>query len=228
MVWQSSDVAAGNEITSAQYNALRDDIETVLNSAVPIGTVVEWAGSSENLATGWLVCDGSAISRETYSDLYTIQGNVFGAGDGSTTFNLPDIRDRFVVGVGSAYTQNAKGGASSNDLAHTHTIASHTHTTPAHTHDAGTLVARIAKASQYVMYLEQTSTASWTSDTLVNLYNSSGNGTSNSQGARVQGATASGGASTSGGTVLTTASGGSSSQENRPLYIGLIYIIKAL
>lgn len=230
MVWQSSDVSAGDEITSTQYNNLRADVGTVLTSSVPIGTVLMWAGSSANLTTGFLVCDGSAISRTTYADLYTIQGNTFGAGDNSTTFNIPDMRDRFTVGVGTSYTQNAKGGVASNNLAHTHTVANHTHSVPDHTHPAGTLTAKITRTSQYVSYIGTQACAGWTSNVLVNLYNSSGNASGMSTGAGVVGDTSSSsiGVGTSGGATPATNSGGSATQENRPPYIGIIYIIKAL
>jgi microcystin-dependent protein len=134
MVWQSSEVSAGDEILAEQYNDLRDDVVEVFESAVPLGSVTMWAGDSGDVPTGWALCDGSAISRSTYSDLYTLLGNTFGAGNGSTTFNLPDMRDRFVVGAGSSYSRNAKGGASSNNLSHTHSISSHTHSIAQHSH----------------------------------------------------------------------------------------------
>lgn len=63
-----------------------------------IGWIMMWAGSSA--PTGFLLCDGSAISRSTYSVLFGIIGTAFGAGDGSTTFNLPDLRGRIPMGVG--------------------------------------------------------------------------------------------------------------------------------
>jgi len=85
-----------------------------------------WAGSDANVPDGWALCNGSAISRATYSDLYTLTGNTFGAGDGSTTFNLPDMRDRFVVGAGSTYSRNGKGGAVSNTIS-TAQLPSHRH-----------------------------------------------------------------------------------------------------
>lgn len=50
---------------------------------------------------GWLICDGSQISRTTYSDLFSVIGTTFGSGDGSTTFTLPDLRAAFVRGAGS-------------------------------------------------------------------------------------------------------------------------------
>ena len=50
---------------------------------------------------GWLICDGSQVSRTTYSDLFSVIGTTFGSGDGSTTFTLPDLRAAFVRGAGS-------------------------------------------------------------------------------------------------------------------------------
>ena len=49
---------------------------------------------------GWLICDGSQVSRTTYSDLFSVIGTTFGSGDGSTTFTLPDLRAAFVRGAG--------------------------------------------------------------------------------------------------------------------------------
>ena len=62
----------------------------------------------------WLLCDGQAVSRATYSDLFTLIGENFGAGDGSTTFNLPDYRGKFLRGLGGnsaadIYTTQAEG-----------------------------------------------------------------------------------------------------------------------
>jgi len=57
--------------------------------------------SAANSMTGYLLCDGSAVSRTTYSALYAVIGTTFGAGDGSSTFNLPDFRGRVFGGIGS-------------------------------------------------------------------------------------------------------------------------------
>jgi len=62
----------------------------------PIGKVDMFAGNSA--PTGWLECDGAAVSRTTYAALYAVIGTVWGAGDGSTTFNVPDLRGEFVRG----------------------------------------------------------------------------------------------------------------------------------
>jgi len=66
-------------------------------STVPAGMISAFGGSSS--PAGYLLCDGSAVSRTTYADLFAVIGTSFGAGDGSTTFNLPDLRGRFLRGV---------------------------------------------------------------------------------------------------------------------------------
>ena len=62
----------------------------------PSGMVITFAGNTA--PTGYLACDGSAVSRTTYSDLFAVCGTIYGVGDGSTTFNLPDLRGEFVRG----------------------------------------------------------------------------------------------------------------------------------
>ena len=73
-----------------------------------LGFIQMFAG--QTAPTGWLMCDGTAVSRTDYADLYSVIGDTYGAGDGSTTFNLPDLRNRFPVGAGSTYNLNAQGG----------------------------------------------------------------------------------------------------------------------
>lgn len=76
--------------------------------SIPVGTVNAYAGSSE--PTGWLFCYGQAVSRTTYAALFAVLGTTYGVGDGSTTFNLPDIRGRAVAG------KDNMGGTSANRL----------------------------------------------------------------------------------------------------------------
>jgi microcystin-dependent protein len=80
-----------------------------INELAPVASTISYAG--ETPPEGWLICDGSAISRSEYADLFGVLGETFGAGDGSTTFNLPDLADRIPVGKGSTKTSlGAKGG----------------------------------------------------------------------------------------------------------------------
>lgn len=69
----------------------------------PIGAITSYAGSTA--PTNWLICDGRAISRVTYSDLFNAIGTTYGAGDGSTTFNLPNLKGRVITGLDSSQTE---------------------------------------------------------------------------------------------------------------------------
>lgn len=90
---------------------------------VPSGAVMAFAMSTA--PTGWLECDGSAVSRTTYADLFTAISTTFGVGDGSTTFNLPDLRGEFIRGYdnGRGVDSGRVFGSSQADelKAHTHT-----------------------------------------------------------------------------------------------------------
>lgn len=72
--------------------------------AFPTGVVLPFAGSS--IPNGWLLCDGSAVSRVVYPSLFNVIGETYGAGDGSTTFNLPDLREAVPKGAGSTGLSN--------------------------------------------------------------------------------------------------------------------------
>jgi len=82
---------------------------TALLTGIPIGCVLPFAGQTLP-SSDWLFCYGQAISRTTYADLFDAIGTIHGAGNGSTTFNLPDLRGRVVAG------QDDMGGSSANRL----------------------------------------------------------------------------------------------------------------
>ena len=67
-----------------------------VQGAMPIGAVIDYAGA--NAPEGWLLCYGQAVSRVTYAALFAVIGTTFGAGDGATTFNVPDCRGRVTAG----------------------------------------------------------------------------------------------------------------------------------
>jgi len=75
--------------------------------SLPIGTLIAYSGV--NNPAGWLECDGSAVSRTTYSELFQVIGTTYGEGDGETTFNLPDYRNRFIQGSLEAGTEKDAG-----------------------------------------------------------------------------------------------------------------------
>ena len=70
------------------------------NAGIPTGTVSAFAGSAA--PTGYALCDGSAVNRTAQAALFSVIGTTYGIGDGSTTFNLPDLRGRVVAGLGES------------------------------------------------------------------------------------------------------------------------------
>jgi len=98
---------------SGQKINFLDNVVEDLNTAFPPAGMIASFGMS-SAPTGWLVCDGSAVSRSTYSDLHTAIGTTWGSGDGNTTFNLPDLEGAFLRGTGSHGTSNMADG---NDFA---------------------------------------------------------------------------------------------------------------
>ena len=93
-----SDVGALSSTAATQQDLL--DLAGALAALLtPVGVVECFARAAA--PGGWLACDGAAVSRTTYADLFAAIGTAFGAGDGSTTFNLPDLRGEFVRGLDS-------------------------------------------------------------------------------------------------------------------------------
>lgn len=77
--------------------------------AIEVGTILPWSNST--LPSGYLNCDGTAVSRSTYSALFAIISTDYGVGDGSSTFNLPDLRDKVPLGVSGTKAVASTGGA---------------------------------------------------------------------------------------------------------------------
>lgn len=116
----------------------------VASSAFSSGMLMPYAGATA--PTGWFLCYGQAVSRTTYADLFAVVGTTYGAGDGSTTFNLPDLRGRVIAGkddmggVSADRLTDQSGGLDGDVLgdtggAETHTLveaelAAHTHSVP--------------------------------------------------------------------------------------------------
>lgn len=92
------------------------------------GTILMFGGAAA--PTGYLLCNGAAVSRTTFAALFTAIGVVFGPGDGSTTFNVPDMRQRFPLGKAASGTGSTLGGTGG--------LIDHVHTT-----SGGTLVTEL-------------------------------------------------------------------------------------
>lgn len=108
--------AAGSGLWGAKLNSNFDAIDTKVKAVetalaaggAPTGSVIDFAGTSA--PAGWLLSFGQAVSRTTYAALFAVVGTTYGIGDGSTTFNLPDLRGRVVAG------KDDMGGSSANRI----------------------------------------------------------------------------------------------------------------
>ena len=108
---------------------------------IPTATIVPW--SSASVPTGFLECNGQAVSRSTYSALFAIVASTYGGGDGSSTFNVPDLQNNVAVGksnnkalasTGGANTVSSTGnvgGSTANATLSTPQLASHSHSSGA-------------------------------------------------------------------------------------------------
>tara|TARA_R100001086_G_scaffold87670_1_gene42846 strand:- start:658 stop:1242 length:585 start_codon:yes stop_codon:yes gene_type:complete len=124
----------------ANYEATRYDFDGANLTGIegiPTATIVPWSSSS--VPSGFLECNGSNVSRSTYSALFAVIGTTYGSGDGSSTFGLPDLQDNVAVGksnnkalasTGGANTVTSTGnvsGSTANASLSTSQLASHSH-----------------------------------------------------------------------------------------------------
>ncbi len=187
----------GNKITNAAPGVADTDLATVgqltSGGSVPLGAVIDYWGGTP--PAGYLFPVGQAISRATYSALFTLIGTSAGAGDGSTTFNLPDYRGRVGAGkdnmggtAASRITNGGSGiagttlGATGGEQAHTLTTAempshSHTVTDPGHHHSGTDAGAEVAGGSTSTNGAQGTTTGDAT--TGITLANTGGGGAHN-------------------------------------------------
>ena len=96
----------------ANYEATRYDYSGANLTGIegiPTATIIPWSTSS--VPTGFLECNGQAVSRSTYSALFAVVGTTYGAGNGSTTFNVPDLADNVAVGKSNNKALASSGGA---------------------------------------------------------------------------------------------------------------------
>lgn len=151
-----STTAGSNSPAGGESPILTDDylrahasfIAQLYAQPLQAGMLLDFAGTSA--PSGWLVCDGSAVSRTTYAALFSAIGTTWGVGDGATTFNVPDLRRRVTVGSGGSGTATlgatvgSRGGEESHTLtagempAHNHGVSDpgHVHgvSDPGHSH----------------------------------------------------------------------------------------------
>lgn len=185
------------------------------DGVAPVGSVTMYAALTA--PTGWLLCDGAAVSRTTYAALFAIISTGYGVGDGSTTFNLPDMTGRFPTQA----IPGSTGGAST----HTHTFddGGHTHTSAAHSHtlsSAGQAQVLVGPTGTAAASLNVT-TPSWTGG--ANMSGTAGVTAAHTTGAALAGATDS---ATPAATGSTHSAGTTAAGSTLPPFLGVSFIIK--
>lgn len=107
--------------------------DTAIHFPPPVGSIFMWPTLSA--PTGFLLCDGTAVSRAMYATLFALIGTTFGAGDGSTTFNLPNFKQRMPIGRDASQAACDTIGETGGTFNHQHSTPAHLHTIASHTHD---------------------------------------------------------------------------------------------
>lgn len=133
------------------------DNPTITGDTLPVGSITLWSGSTT--PTNWLLCDGREVSRTTYSELFAAIGTVWGAGDGSTSFNLPDFTDKFALGAGGDVDLAETGGEKEVTLTVAHI--------PPHNH----AIKSTSNAGSDSCYVRESSKAVWQTDKIANTGN---------------------------------------------------------
>lgn len=139
-------VCSGGSVSTISQKNMTD---TTTYAVLPTGSIQMYAGEYTKIPNYWLLCDGSAVSRTTYANLFATIGTQFGVGDGSTTFNLPDLQAKFPRGSVASTNPGSTGGADSVTLT-TSELPAHNHSVsdPGHTHTAN--VGDISGGDNYI------------------------------------------------------------------------------
>jgi microcystin-dependent protein len=190
----------GSAVTAVSQTNLTDTLQYAL---LPTGTIQMYGGQYNNIPNGWLLCDGTAVSRSTYEKLFDIVGTQFGVGNGSSTFNLPDLRAKFPRGATNTANAGTTGGADSVTLteaesgspAHNHGI-----TDPSHSHQIGSTTSSNAQSSNN--YVQRQNYG------------------------RMDLGMTTGSSSTGISVNNSTATNAASAHENRPAFLELLYMIR--
>src|SRR5574343_1191335 len=171
-------------ITAARQATTKEYVDSfmALGSGLAVGAVIAYSGATAPI--GYLLCNGQAVSRTTYADLFTAIGTTYGAGNGSTTFNVPNLVGQFIRGreagrqLGSAQASMVEPhnhglidpghGHFVNDAGHSHTQLSHTHavTDPGHGHQMTDKVGSTSGNTSGLMVADSTATETPTSRVL--------------------------------------------------------------
>lgn len=132
-IWEEYDSGTATWAETARSATVTAHLaNTSIHEARHVGSMEFIAYTSPD--TGWLLCNGQAVSRVTYATLFAKIGILYGAGDGSTTFNVPNLTGRLPIGIDASVTALNTLGKTAGSWDHTHTTPNHTHTIASHTH----------------------------------------------------------------------------------------------
>lgn len=198
--------------------------------SIPAGIIDVFAG--DTVPTGYLLCDGSAVDRTTYATLFAVIGTTYGVGDGSTTFNVPNLSGRVVIGVSGTHALGSTGGSETITLTESE-LPAHAHEVPQHGH-ANTLAAATPKfvhsITQAVFKYTGTGTAKAGSGSDGKIYTSTSNSTATRSTNASVAAHAAANCTMSGSIAnkaafASNASGGGLAHNNMQPYLPLTFII---
>lgn len=232
---------SANPITAARQATTKEYVDSFMafGSGLAVGAVIAYSGAVAPI--GYLLCNGQAVSRATYADLFTAIGTTYGAGNGSTTFNVPNLVGQFIRGreagrqLGSSQAGMVEAhvhglsdpghGHFVNDPGHSHTQLSHTHAVsdPGHGHQMTDKVGSVSGNTSGLMVADSSATETPTNRVLT---------VNNTTGITAGAATAINQNNLTGITVNTNITGASvvanAGTETRPANIGMDYYIKAV
>lgn len=197
--WDTARLFWRSDLKRLYYNKGTEGSPIWEGADVPVGTINMYAGATTDVPSGWLLCDGSAVSRTTYAQLFAVLDTEYGVGDGASTFNLPNFvtDNKFPRAATNDAGRGTTGGASDVTLTSAQSgLPAHTHgiTDPGHSHNITTGQPNFSGSSTG--------------------YSSSGGFTSGTQ------------TSTTGITINNnTAADASSAHENKPPFIDVHFII---
>lgn len=103
-------VAVKTDLSGTQKIEFVDNTSNTNTGLMPSGSIIAWGGKYSTIPSGYLFCDGSAYSRTTYSTLFAALGTIHGSGDGSTTFNIPNLKNKFIIGANTSETADTFPG----------------------------------------------------------------------------------------------------------------------
>ena len=137
--WDTARLFWRSDLKRLYYNKGTTGTPLWEGADIPVGTINMYAGATTDVPTGWLLCNGAAVSRTTYAQLFAVLDTEYGVGDGSATFNVPDFvtTNKFPRAATNDAGRGTTGGSSTVTLTGAESgtsIHGHSTTDPGHTH----------------------------------------------------------------------------------------------